>query len=292
MKHFNKQWSNRNWGNNMHIFGQFWQAWSMALLLLLAFSGCGRQPKESRDIGKRIVFNDQQISSLGAKTIFFGHQSVGENIIQGVRDLLTQDPRLKLNIVSSDSPEKIAWPAFIEWSIGENEKPQSKDEAFRAIIEKDLGSQGAIAMYKYCYVDIGLNTNVQQMFENYRANVDALKIKYPKLKIVHITMPLRTIEPIFKAWAKAILGRPTSRELNYKRNLFNRLLRQAYHNSDPIYDLAVVESTHSDGSRSYFMRGNEMVFTLAPEFTDDGGHLNETGRRAAAEQLLLLLSAM
>jgi lysophospholipase L1-like esterase len=31
------------------------------------------------------------------------------------------------------------------------------------------------------------------------------------------------------------------------------------------------------------------VYTLAPELTDDGGHLNATGRRAAAEEFAAVI---
>lgn len=247
---------------------------------------------ESKDVYKETMLSDQQISNLGAQKVFFGHQSVGENIIQGIRDLGIQNPRLKLNIVASDSPEKIAGPAFVESHIGKNEEPRTKDKAFHEIIDKGLGSQGGIAMYKYCYIDINHGTDVQRMFDHYRSNIADLKQKYPKLKIIHVTVPLTTVEVTIKSWVKTILGRDASREANYKRNLFNKLLRQSYANTDPIYDLADIESTHTDGSRSFFMRGNDKIFTLVPEFTTDGGHLNEIGRRIAADRLLLLIAAM
>ncbi len=145
-------------------------------------------------------------------------------------------------------------------------------------------------MYKYCYVDINSSTNVQQMFENYREEIAALRVKHPSLKIVHITVPLTAVEPAARAWVKTLLGRATERDADAKRNEFNRRLRQTYAGRDPIFDLAEGESTSPDGSRSYFIRDKERVFTLASEYTTDGGHLNEAGRLAMAERLLLLLA--
>ena len=245
---------------------------------------------ESTSDANRVLLSDQQIASIESKKVFFGHQSVGANIIQGLRDLMVRDPRLKLKIVTSADPESVPGPAVVESSIGQNGNPRSKDEDFAAILDKGLGRQGGIAMYKYCYVDIDASTNVQQMFENYREEIEALRVKYPLLKIVHITVPLTTVEPATKAWVKTLLGRATERDADAKRNEFNRRLRQTYAGRDPIFDLAEGESTSPDGSRSYFIRDNERVFTLASEYTTDGGHLNEAGRLAMAERLLFLLA--
>jgi len=262
----------------------------LVLFLLLSLSACGRNAVESTSVSKGLTLSDQQLQFLGKRKVFFGHQSVGGNIIQGIKDLMVADPRLKLNIVHSAEPESVLQPAFVEFEIGENGNPQSKNEAFAAILEKGMGKQGGIAMFKYCYVDFDSSTDVQQMFENYRKEINALKLTYPLLQFVHITVPLTTVEPTTKAWIKTILGKTTARNLDAKRNEFNKLLRETYAGTDPIFDLAEVESTHPDGSRSYFMSGNQRIYTMAPEFTTDGGHLNEAGRRIEAERLLLVLA--
>ena len=235
---------------------------------------------------------DQQIVSLATKRIFFGHQSVGNNIIQGIRDLASVDSRLKLNIVNSADPQSISGPAFVEFEIGQNGNPQSKIDAFSSVLDKGMGAQGGIALFKFCYVDIDVSTDVPRMFAGYREGIRSLKAKYPALKIVPVTVPLTTVEPAPKVWVKNLLGRTTTRDINVKRNQFNTLIRQAYAGTDPIFDLAEVESTHSDGSRSYFTRGDEKIYTLAPEFTADGGHLNDLGRRVAAERLLFVLAGL
>ncbi len=232
----------------------------------------------------------QDLAHLANLRIFFGHQSVGDDIVQGLKDVMASDPRLKLNIVNSADPQSVAGPAFIESHIGRNGDPPSKTQAFAAVVDRGMGREGGIAMFKYCYVDIDASTDIPRMFDNYRRGIDALKLKHPSLRIVHITVPLTTVEPGAKAWVKGILGRTTAREINRKRNEYNRLLVQTYGGTDPIFDLAEVESTHRDGSRSWFTFNNQKIFSLAPEFTVDGGHLNETGRRAAAQRLLRVLT--
>lgn len=263
------------------------------LLLLAALSACGRKTLESpARSNPALLLTHRQIASLAAKKVFFGHQSVGNNIIQGIRDVASGDPRLQLSVVKSSDPQLVSGPALVEFEIGQNGNPQSKSAAFAAVLDKGMGTQGGIALYKFCYVDIDAATDVPKMFAAYREGTDSLKAKYPSLKIVHVTVPLTTAEPAAKAWIRSLLGRTTTRDINIKRNRFNTLVRRAYAGTDPIFDLAEVESTHGDGSRSYFTRGSEMIYTLAPEFTADGGHLNEMGRRVAAERLLFVLAQL
>jgi hypothetical protein len=232
------------------------------------------------------------LAHLANQKVFFGHQSVGDDIVRGLRGLVASEPCLKLRIVHSADPQLVTGPAFVEAHIGCNADPQSKAEAFSAIVEKGMGREGGIAMYKYCYVDVGTSTEISRMFEMYRSCVDTLKAKFPLLRIVHITIPLTTVEPAVKGWAKRVLGRATARDLNRKRNEYNRLLVQVYGRTDPVFDLAEVESTRRDGLRSEFSESGQQIFALAPEFTTDGGHLNETGRRIAAETLLLTLAKL
>lgn len=236
------------------------------------------------------TLTDQQTAKLASEKIFFGHQSVGADIVHGIRDLMAEDSRLKLNIVTSADPEQVKGPAFVEFLIGQNRDPLSKTKAFSSILEKGMGEEGGIAMYKFCYIDIDANTDVTKLFNEYRAGIDALKQRYPRLQIVHVTVPLTTVETDVKTRIKFLIGRTTSREINAQRNKFNDLLRQQYAGKDPIFDLEKIESTRPDGSRSVIMRGSQPVFTLAPELTVDGGHLNEVGRRTAAKQLLSLLA--
>ena len=244
------------------------------------------------NLSHSVELTGQQIAHLATRKIFFGHQSVGNNIVDGMRDLASTDSRLTLKIVKSGNPESIPGPAFIEFEIGANTNPQSKNDAFDRVLARGMGAQGGIAMFKYCYVDIDGSTDVRQMFERYREEIASLKARYPSLQIVHITVPLTTVETAPKAWIKSALGRATSQDMNVRRNQFNQLLKQTYAHLDPIFDLAEVESTHADGSRSYFIRNGQTTYTLAAEYTTDGGHLNELGRRAAAAALLQTLAKL
>ena len=214
--------------------------------------------------------------------------------MQGVRDLMASDARLQLHLLTSTDPQAVAGPAFVEGHIGVNRDPGSKTAAFNEVMAKGFGQQGGIALYKYCYIDFSSTTDVAMVFENYQKNVGELKKKYPLLVLAHSTVPLTTDEQSgsFKDRTKGMLRKLMGRDPNVKRNQFNQLLKQTYGGKDPILDIAEIESTRSDGSRTYFSRAGQKVYTLAPEFTTDGGHLNEAGRRAGAQQLLALLASL
>jgi len=240
------------------------------------------------------VLTDQQIKNLISKRIFFGHQSVGDNIVQGVRDLISADPRLKINVVTSADPQSVPGAALVESHVGINRNPQSKTDAFIEIVNRGFGAQGGIALYKYCYIDFSSSTDVLSVFENYCKGIGTLRQKYPSLTIVHCTVPLTMDEPgrnlreRIRSGLRKILGR----DPNVSRNKFNQLLRNAYAGTEPIFDIAEIESTRANGSRCYFKWGRQKIYTMAPEFTTDGGHINEIGRRSAAEKLLVLLSGL
>jgi lysophospholipase L1-like esterase len=237
---------------------------------------------------QEIGLTDQEAQVLSTQKVFFGHQSVGDNIVHGIQDIMASDPRTKLSIVDSRNPEAVPAPAFMESHIGQNTDPRSKNSDFLAIIRNGFAG---IAMFKYCYIDVDETTDVQQMFSAYQATIEEVRRNHPQILVVHITVPLTTVGSPTKAWVKSMLGKNTAQDDNIKRNHFNSLLLQAY-GKDPTFDLATVESTHIDGSRSYFKKGSEMIYTLAPEYTTDGGHLNQAGRRIAAESLLVVLAKL
>jgi hypothetical protein len=63
-----------------------------------------------------------------------------------------------------------------------------------------------------------------------------------------------------------------------------------YLDKEPVFDLAMVESTYSNGSRQKFRYKGKTYHALIPEYSHDGRHLNENGRKIVAEQLLILLA--
>ena len=242
------------------------------------------------DTPEHVSLTETQLQVLASRKIFFGHQSVGTNILQGVRDLMAQDPRVRLNIVRNADPAKVSGPALVETGIGRNLDPASKMDDFVGALDRGMGTERGIAVCKLCYVDVTRSTDISQLFGLYCRRIDEVRSKHPGVTIVHVTVPLTAKEHLLKAVAKRALGRATGRESNIKRNQYNRLLLAHYGSTDVVFDLAAAESTRPDGSRALFTDENEAIYTLAREFTSDGGHLNELGRRVVAHAFLVALA--
>ncbi|MFW6139298.1 MAG: SGNH/GDSL hydrolase family protein [Spirochaetota bacterium] len=242
--------------------------------------------------------NDIQNTSwerVAGYTIFFGHQSVGYNIIDGIQDILNENKNgnIHLNIVETADAEDFTAPVFAHARVGTNTQPISKVDAFARVIKDGIGSKADIAFFKLCYVDFDAESNVHKVFDYYKTKMAELKKRYPRLTFVHVTVPLTTCQTGLKAAVKKILGRSLwGYEDNIKRNQFNDLLRKQYSEDNLLFDLALIESTFPDGTRNVQKKDSQSFYALVPEYTDDGGHLNEKGRRIVAEQLLVFLAGL
>lgn len=225
---------------------------------------------------------------LNSKKIFFGHQSVGFNILDGLEQLKREKtvPQDFVVIKTGDA-SAVTGPMLAHAPVGENGDPASKLRAFTEYLDKGLGARVDIAFFKFCYVDITASSDVDRIFREYKDGLDALKKKYPRVRFVHVTAPLTVTKTTLRSLVKSVLGKEDN---NVRRNRFNELLRREYGGKDPIFDLAKIESTLPDGSRSSFTKGGETYYSLAPAYSDDGGHLNDQGKRAAARELALLLA--
>jgi hypothetical protein len=232
---------------------------------------------------------------LSQMKIFFGHQSVGYNIIDGIKDLMKENPQIRLNIVETDSPSEFNASLFAHYKVGKNTDPNSKIKAFESWIVKGIGEKADIAFFKLCYVDLNTKTNIQDLFKNYKTTMSNLKGSYPETTFIHVTVPLTSEAIGIKRWlkkikdlVKTIIG--TTIYNNSNRSEFNEMLRKEYEGKASIFDLAKIESTYSDGRRIAIQKRGKTFYALVPEYTYDGGHLNETGRKKVAEQLLILLA--
>jgi hypothetical protein len=266
-----------------------------AALVACADQPTTRQTKTQMTLATTLDLTGEQRARLSSRKIFFGHQSVGADILSGIKELAVGDSTVVLRVVRSAEPASISGPALVESPIGTNGDPSSKAKAFAAALARGVGSDqgvGGVAMYKYCYLDFDASTDVPKIFREYREGIDRLKAANPGLTIVHITVPLTSGEAPARALIKRILGKPTVLDANAKRNQFNALLRQTYRSREPLFDLAALESTLADGTRSFAARGADTVYTLATEYTDDGGHLNARGRRHVAVSFLDLLASL
>ena len=230
---------------------------------------------------------------LAQKKIYFGHQSVGYNIIEGIKEVMMENPHIKLNIAETMKPVDLTMPVFSHSPVGQNMDPKSKCDVFTAFINAGLGERVDIAFFKFCYIDIVSNTDINRIFEYYKDTMSSLRAKYPRLIFIHTTSPLTTPQIGPRAWIKRLIGRPLGGyDDNIKREQFNVLIRKEYEGKEPIFDLAMIESTALDGVRSVFEKEGKRYPCMVQAYTTDGGHLNELGRKKVAEQLLIILTQL
>ncbi len=228
---------------------------------------------------------------LAQKRIYFGHQSVGNNILDGVRDVMKENPQVKLNIKETSDPNDFNAPIFAHARVGKNMDPLSKCDSLADNMTQGLKQKVDIAFFKFCYIDILNATDVNQVFNTYKDTIERVKKNSPNTMIIHVTTPVRVVQTGLKVWTKKVIGRPIGGyDDNIKRERFNTLLRKEYSGKEPIFDLAGIESIFPDGSRSTFKKDGKEYPALVPAYTNDGGHLNELGRKVVAEQLLILLA--
>ena len=207
--------------------------------------------------------------------------------MDGINDIVKDYLGTELKITKTTDPLVFRSPAFAHSMVGENEDPVSKIDDFARSIDNGIGGKAEIAFFKFCYVDITRNTDIEKVFSSYKATMQRLKEKYPNTQFVHFTAPLTASIPSLKAKIKKVLGKEDN---NIKRSAFNELLLHEYRGKEPIFDLAEIESTYPDGSRSSFTDGGETYYSLVQEYTDDSGHLNAKGRKIMAAELLKFLA--
>lgn len=224
---------------------------------------------------------------LNGKTIFFGHQSVGYNLVRGLQDLRANYKSLTLSIVETKDANKITSPMLAHAAVGRNRDPQAKIAEFQELLEGGLGEKVNIAFFKFCYIDMNKTSDPEAILAAYSKAMDTLKSRFPRIAFVHVTVPLCAPEKGLKEGIKRLLGRSPTWDDNQVRARYNSLLRQRYAGKEPLFDLALYETLDSEGLRRYSLRKGHEVPVLVPAYTDDGGHLNPTGQRHVAEQLLM-----
>lgn len=267
------------------------------LIVLTAILTSCSGDKMSEQTNKFPSINDVPSSAcekLSQKKIYFGHQSVGFNMIVGIKELMKEYPQIKLNIVETTDPSKFDTGIFAHSRVGKNLDPKSKIESFAANIGNGIGDKVDIAFIKFCYVDVGKKTDVNGLFEDYREKISQLEKAFQNTTFVHLTVPLHETKLSWKTKLKTILGKTNLWEYagNVEKNEYNDLLIKYYKGKEPVFDLAKIESTFPDGSRSFFKIKGKRYYSLVPEYTNDGGHLNEKGSKIVAEQLLILLTSL
>lgn len=232
------------------------------------------------------------LEAVARRSVFFGHQSVGVNILDGVRQLASQEG-VALRVEEVPTTSGVAPGTLAHGFMADNGEPLRKIESFQRALGQGPGAGVDIALLKFCYVDFTSDTDVQKVFAAYQAAVRGLRATFPGTTFVHVTAPLTGIQGGLKGTVKRLLGRaPYGVKENLRREEYNALVRQAYQGKEPLFDLARVESTTADGRAETADWKGQSAPALVPSYTSDGGHLNAEGQRVAARELIAVLAAV
>lgn len=257
-----------------------------ALLTLAVASGAATASTADTDPKLR-----SDLERVAQRRIYFGHQSVGSNLLDGVKQL-AEKAGVQIRVAEAPSASGVPPATFGHTAVAKNGDPLLKLQSF----EQAMGQQPAgvdVALVKFCYVDISADTDAKALFARYRATMDSLKTKHPGTTFMHVTAPLTIAQSGLKASLKNLIGRvPYGVIENQRREEFNSLIRQTYQGKEPIFDLARIESTAPDGSAVAVEWKGSLSPAMAREYTDDGGHLNAAGRLRAARELISALAAL
>ncbi|NLH77914.1 MAG: SGNH/GDSL hydrolase family protein [Acidobacteria bacterium] len=263
-------------------------------LLSLSFSSCKEAPTMDPlrvSLERLRAVPQDRWEALAGRKIYFGHQSVGQNILDGLRALEADTPGIRLEVREMSDARDFDRPVFAHSAIGRNGDPHGKIEHFRSVLESGVGERADVAFFKFCYADFDASTDVEGLLAHYDRALADLRSMYPRLTILAVTVPLTNARPGLKSRVKSLLGRDGGlKAANPARNAVNAHIRKTY--GADIWDLAAAESSAAGGGTVRARYEGRTIDLLNPAYTSDGGHLNEAGSRIVASDLLVRLAGL
>lgn len=253
--------------------------WARCLLASLAFSqlACGGGRQEATTV------TAAHWKALQEKRVVFAHQSVGHNILNGLKTLAA---RSAFDLRVTESRDLAASGNIVHFAVGQNGDPLSKMKDFAETLRTSPTANVDVAMMKLCYLDFQNDVDAVKIAEQYIATLDGLAAEFPRTRFVAFTAPITVAQTGPKAWAKRLLGRtPAGYAENVRRLQFNDRLRARYKPEGRLFDLAQIEVQGADVQ--YYL--GSPFEALDPAMTSDGGHLNAEGEQRVAAQLVEFL---
>lgn len=215
------------------------------------------------------------LEAFRAKRVYFGHQSVGKNILDGLSRMYSDagdPPNIQEVSRSADAPNPTGG-VLLHSRIGENGDPQSKFAAFDRMMRSGLADTVDVALMKLCYVDFGRRSDPREVFDRYKATMSALERDYPNVTFVYTTVPLTTGD----GWR------------NQLRTQFNSMVRTELAGK-PLFDIADAESRDDNGSRATGSAFGFPYEQLLERYASDGAHLNADGAQQVARSLVAVVN--
>ncbi len=259
----------------------------LCFFLTGVLAGCGSDMADNK-VASIDSLDNVNWEKINSATIFFGHKSVGSNLVDGLAMVKEKYPQFSLPI--HDLGQQFnGSPGLYQKMIGENRDVESKMNDFFAN-EGKFSTDGSVVGMKFCYIDITRDTNVDAMFEDYRGRIAAYQRENPDKRIIHFTAPLTSDATGIKSRIKQLLGkRVRGHGDNLQKQRYNELLLKEY-GEHAVFDIAKFESTLAGGARVSGRIDGETYYAMSPGYTIDGGHLNDYGKEYIATEFVQFLN--
>jgi lysophospholipase L1-like esterase len=251
--------------------------------MLIFLVGC---KKEEIVVKMNYTQVKKDLELIKDKRIFFGHQSVGNNILHGIEDLIKETGVQGVQIIDVAETSNFPEHFFAHTRVGQNKHPFTKIESFKDWIDSKFKGELDLVILKFCYVDFTPSTKPEKIFNAYKDMIEKIHMKYPKLKILHMTAPVVANSGGIKIRIKRLIGKEDYTDpANIVRNKYGTLLKN-YFGDSSVFDIARVEAQNPNGSFEQFERNGVRYYSLLHAYTYDGGHLNKAGRLVVAEKFI------
>jgi hypothetical protein len=253
---------------------------ALAGVMLASHPACSNSDQTQ---GQAVSVTKAEIETASKRRVVFAHQSVGENILDGVR-VLAKEQGVALNIVEGRRAPG-SEPGIYHFKVGENGDPSGKISDYAKTLNAASFGQAEIALVKLCYVDFNQQSDAASLAKSYVSAIRSLEKTYPSTRFVAVTSPLTAIPGGPKAWVKKMIGR-TSPDLvdNAKRKEFNDLLRREF-DGKHLLDIARLEAETTAGE------DGKPIEAMRRDLTNDGGHLNGEGQRVVGAAFIKMLAS-
>ena len=267
------------------------------ITLVLALAGCSQNNRPAMDNFYKVYGSELEdmataLERVAALKIYFGHQSVGYDLLSGMKQW-EEEAGVQISKSETRDLANTAGSSLVHFRVGENRDPYSKIEDFAALVRQIPKDEPSLAFFKFCYIDFSPTADVEAIFAAYKEKMLALRDSSGNCRIVLCTVPVTTVQKGPKALAKRILGKPLihARE-NVIREAFSDRIRTELGGEFPVFDLARVEYTLPDGTTQSYKHQGKTYPRLPESYTRDRGHLNPYGARIVAYNFIAFLSEL
>ena len=227
------------------------------------------------DAKDEIVPKDALAAARGLR-VLFGHQSVGFDVLRGLRLLAEADA--ERYVLAVQPMVRAAWFArnrgVGEFVLGRNGDALGKVDEFAARVRDEFGAHVDVAMMKLCYADLTERSDPKAIFARWKAAHEELARAYPKVRFVWWTVPV-----------------PLPARCADRRTTINDLIRaHVREHGGVLLDVADLESHAPDGKAVVHPGGGEKLFEGYAR--DAGGHLNDDGAQRVGRAVWWLLARL